>query len=380
MLYLQKLTMQNQVSSRHTIMSLFTLIALISSVLYGVKFNFSPIYVLLPSFFLIFATTRFWWMKLDLPAMLMIAPILIGILNSFQINGSSINFLLSFCGYIFVFSIVSCAIKYRVEHVLLQASYAIAIILTLDSIYRILHPQAPTAEMAAVISDRGQWFYFYKFGSLMFADSNTTGLVALTWAAVIEYINRYVRPISRALRIVFPILIIFTFSRSAMIGLAVLLFICGSRQIRIFYAVGAIALAMIYYETIYGFLTNDGSAQSKLTLFEWLTEYYRRQEPIALLFGNGLGSSESVMGMFGHNILVTLYLDLGLVGLLFCVSNILAILVLYPRTTLLVGPMSVCSMSYFLYEGAPFYSMPLAAIAAHSTLVTSTRPSPRKNN
>jgi len=337
--------------------------SLISSILYGVKFGFSPVYVIVPFLFICLLLVRFLYIRIDLPTILILPALAIGLLNNFELQGSSTNFLLSILGYVFVLSWAQRLSTERVINSALLASYFVASILIADSIYRVLHPQAPTQEMRDVIEDRGQWFYLYKFGTQMFSDSNTTALISLTWAAVVEYINKYSRHVNFYYRLVFPLITLFTFSRSAIVGLAILYLFSMQGKKRLVYVAGLLGSGVILFNWITLLFETDGSATTKLQFLDWLLSAHEEIQTLHILFGYGLGSTEGVIGIFGHNILLTLLIDIGLIGLFFVLCSVLFSIIKYPTTSVLITPMAVTSLSYFLYDGAPFFTMPLALLA-----------------
>lgn len=58
----------------------------------------------------------------------------------------------------------------------------------------------------------------------------------------------------------------------------------------------------------------DGSFNSKFYIISQAFEFYTTQSLMTHMFGVGLGNTEQLLGIFAHNIYVTLVLEFGFIG------------------------------------------------------------------
>ena len=231
-------------------------------------------------------------------------------------------------------------------------------VLGIDSIYRLMNPGLPptTYMDENVLNQSGNWFYLYKFNSLMFADSNTTALVLmcvffLVYQSFKLNLISYVK-VSILLSIVY-ILLLLTFSRAAIISLSfVFLFYRFYNRNLI-----VILIPFLIYVSyiVYSFFQNDGSLATKFYIIDRTISVIRDSSTLNVLFGYGFDRTRDLFGFTAHNLFIEYVLGSGVIGFIVFLSYWVIVFKLLPlEGKLLILSVSITSMSYFLYAGSPF--------------------------
>tara|TARA_R100000365_G_C2745788_1_gene74794 strand:- start:107 stop:1111 length:1005 start_codon:yes stop_codon:yes gene_type:complete len=279
------------------------------------------------------------------------------------------NFSLAMVGYVTARMLAADASSAQLNAAFKIGGWICVAALALDTVYRLQHPQAPNEAMYSELIGTNLEFYLYKFGSLMFADSNTVALVALCFIGLGTYIRAIGGPRNTILLMAFAAIVLLTFSRSAYVALAALAVVAllsqFTRVARAVFVCLAGAASCITLMTVapssldgslltkIGILNNAWEIAGQVGLYEWL-------------FGIGLGQTESYTYTPAHVLPVTYVSEMGVVGSLL-VLMWLAQLVARNRAILLfLLPAMVASMSYFLYAGTAFFTVPLALAVAFS--------------
>lgn len=182
--------------------------------------------------------------------------------------------------------------------------------LSIEALYRISNPIYYYTEQ---IYSEADWFYPYKFNSIMFMDSNFVALHI--FCLLIISLNFGNRKINTMLFI----LMLLTFSRSGILG-AILAFMYHfvdhslySKIIKpLFFS--AIVILFIYLLINLNFIV-DGSFQSKFYILSEVLNYadinFGFKEYV---WGVGLGNTYDLIGIGAHNIFVTLFFETGFLG------------------------------------------------------------------
>ena len=200
--------------------------------------------------------------------------------------------LIYFCCYLIIFSVVikqtDKEILYKIESFFLKL---FVIIFFIESYIRFFYPQLGINDHSLYnlseefnISE----FYYFKYGSIMFYDSNYTGLAVLSifTYTLISKKNLYT--------IIYFLILLSTFSRSAIIC-AILVYIFNLipdlNRITLNQIIkGLIFLLIIITFFIFGvsdFITNDSSYLTKLNIFENFKNKFLNYSLIEFLFGFG---------------------------------------------------------------------------------------------
>lgn len=287
---------------------------------------------------------------------------------SFQVSsifgGEFINLFLSIYAYIFIRFLRKRIPEHSYNKIIKNMIRITLLLLTIDTVYRVLHPNF------TVRTDylESNFFYYYKKNSIMFADSNTTGLVCLIlyfFLKQLQYIGFLKKRSSRTYEIMLIILLLFSFSRAAYIA-----FICGFiyEKVKTAYdkskgrtivalLVVVPLLLVIGIAVFYRLYQSDLSFQSKFEIIQKAIDVFGGLDTKSKLFGIGFNGWADLLGIYTHNIFITYILFTGLTGF-----AIFAIYLLYSLRYLdiILIPFIIVSLSFFSYLGMPFLFVPLA--------------------
>lgn len=190
------------------------------------------------------------------------------------------------------------------------------IILAIEGIYRFLNPVTFYDQFIGVDS---RWIYRYKFGGIMYTDSNAVGLHLI---AVLFFYLYWIKSRKAAsnkfILLILLVLIAFTFSRAAwiatVIGLIYFIFFKGEK-IKLFFIYSFTILLVsstsliLYLKSI-----NDLSLLSKFFIIEETIKAFSNSSIINILIGHGFFNSEKILGIYGHNIFIVYLLESGIIG------------------------------------------------------------------
>lgn len=205
-------------------------------------------------------------------------------------------------------------------------------------------------------------FYSLKY-SVLYFDSNFTGLVILglcSFLLYLKYIQQYDLKIQR--RILY-FLLLATFSRAAIVAMMVTrLGLANPKKIKsrsyIMLACAAVIFGIMAIEYIYqseSFAGIDGSFNSKFYIINQAVAFYETQPFIVHLFGIGLGNTAQFIGIFAHNMYVTLILEMGWIGT--------TLFVLYVFYTLKI------SNGHAMYIWLPVFISGISLFSAYSPFI-----------
>ena len=249
--------------------------------------------------------------------------------------------------------------------------FSYAILFCTDGVWRIFHPEM---EHWQQLESLGVGFQIYKINSIMYLDSNFVGIQIVAYLSCFIYLFRDVL-FSGYLRffyfsIVFFLLIslVLSFSRSAYLGAIIIFFFNFVLKNRIRYVLFLVCspfLVIAVCSFVLNYFSNDISFASKFYIISLTVEYVQHSTWFDIFFGVGLGGAEQAIGMGAHNLLLSLFIETGLVGvILFVYVNILFICKLQ-KDFLIVGfPFIFSSMSLGT-TAIPYYFTFLSICVLH---------------
>lgn len=173
-----------------------------------------------------------------------------------------------------------------------------------------------------VLSGSGFSFYSYK-SSYFYFDSNFSGLVLAAFLMFGVYLKRKNILDLGYLRFLFLlIMLVFTFSRAAIFSVILTyLMILAPKKVRSYIVVVFLFLGVFivyrmigFYDSGVSYVNFDGSFNSKFMIMQVAMNYYDSLDSINKFFGIGFANFEMISGIFAHNILVTIFYELGLYG------------------------------------------------------------------
>lgn len=183
----------------------------------------------------------------------------------------------------------------------------------IEASWRISHP---------IVRNLGQnFFYNYKYNSIMYHDSNFVGIYLISVFFLIIYLQNKAGIVLKKQKILTLVLIILTFSRSAIlvsIAFGFLLDNSISKSFKTFAIMFGIYFAI---SVLTNLIMNDGSFLSKLEIINRAIRYYHNASSVQRLFGVGLGHTIDYLHIGAHNFIVTYIIETGIVG--FCILVIM---------------------------------------------------------
>jgi hypothetical protein len=258
--------------------------------------------------------------------------------------------LLVFIGLQVIFLNTSVSAK----HVYDKSLFFLLPLFIIESLLRILNPEAPTEAMGQILVEQNKTFYLYKFNSFMFSDSNTTALCLLSLLfcklALVDFKFTLLSKFEKAVVFIILCLVILTFSRAAILATFFTFVIIALRKYLLFIIA---PLLFVFLYVISGVV--DESLIAKFHVISSFFNIVTSSGYDDIIFGYGIGQSENVLGYPPHVFLITLFVELGMVGSLFSFIIFLSILREGKINAVLFSlPLFITSLSYFLYIATPF--------------------------
>lgn len=192
------------------------------------------------------------------------------------------------------------------------------LLLIVEFIYRITHPVFILEDGTKDLRDSSDLiFYAYKKSSLMFEDSNFTGIYAMIvfFLAWWSYKNNFYK--SRSLLCVLFLLILGSLSRSAILATIISLIILPfflNKRISFIKIITLILVSSFIFLSTLKLIGNDLSFDSKFLIFEKSVDYISKASLNDILFGVGFGNTDEYIGIGAHNLILTHLLESGVFG------------------------------------------------------------------
>jgi len=271
--------------------------------------------------------------KLNGTMVLAFVSILYFSVNQFVLQGDlnmTINVILCFLFFFIVSDTLknsSIASLIRISELFILFSTSL---LMIETILRIVSIGSPIPYLMSMISG-GYEFYLLKRGSIMFADSNSTAFFASVVFLFIDYISAKSGKSYLFQRLVLLLVILFAFSRAAIIALAVTLFIAfvfskiSNKGLLLLIPV-LIVLAAVLISPISRYILSDASFGTKLFVVERTIDYTKSSSFAVILLGVGFGGGRRLLGIWLHNLFITYYVETGIIGLCIFLGFMLSVL------------------------------------------------------
>jgi hypothetical protein len=212
----------------------------------------------------------------------------------------------------------------RLIHLVPRIINWVLVFLVIECISRFIFSPNMPATAEADISDS---FYLYKF-SLFFVDSNFVGIEIL---CLLSAMFVFREEIDRKRWLLAYLLLLATLSRASIAAGICQLVIYKLWRWRVWTLFGMlIAQVFIIVQLFLSYTAQgsevtqsiDGSLSSKFFILSLMTETYHEADTAQCLFGIGVGNLYNMAGIFAHNIVATLVLELGIGGSLLLIVYI----------------------------------------------------------
>lgn len=228
----------------------------------------------------------------------------------------------------------------------------VIVLLSIEFVYRITHPK--TFDWATEV---GNFFYIYKFSSIMFSDSNETAFFILIFISLLLYFNdtKFVF-ISKKKFLLFFIFLVGTFSRAAVFAFLVLLFYNFIfKRLNIFIKILLLFFSFFLFTYVLMIFSKDGSFLTKIDIFLRTINYLKYVSIRDFFIGVGINNSIDALGFYGHNYISLYLVEYGFIGLLLLLTLFIHIFYLCPKTYFLLVPYLVAGLSFAPYFVPYFY-------------------------
>lgn len=291
---------------------------------YVTKLPISPIYVFVMIGFYFFLTytlliQKFYWDNMLLLTFVVLLYFLFSQIIFSKPDIASyvgINFSLS----IFMLTYMILNKMKNINSILVLAEKIIIFsipLLIFEAYYRLTHPVI-IVDFAA----RGQEeleFYYLKFNSIMFMDSNFVGIFILTLFFFQLYLMEYTKKKYLFRLFLLSLLIFTTLSRASIISLLIFSFLWLFRKkiykYKIFFIIAFVVFILTVVPFLYQISYLDPSFGTKFDILLKSVEYLLHTDVPSLLFGVGFGNTKDVLDIGAHNIVVAYLIESGLLGL-----------------------------------------------------------------
>ncbi len=215
-----------------------------------------------------------------------------------------------------------------------------AIILLVECAWRLTHPNSNYAIFEG--SGDVRWIYQYKFGGLMYMDSNAVAIHIIIILFFIYYLEIEQGERWTKTKLLFLILLILTFSRAGWIGglLGWVYIRFLRKQSPGFYLINSVFLLVSFFLFYKFYLENriesDLSLQSKLEIISNVYRYLSDASFQEILFGIGFSNSSERLGIYAHNFFMVFLIESGVIGLLLMIFLLIQFVLTTKRKALFI--------------------------------------------
>lgn len=223
--------------------------------------------------------------------------------------------------------------------------FLVLCLLSIECVYRISHPQAFSW------TTDSNFFYMYKFSSIMFSDTNETGFFVLIFLSFLTYLHdSKLMKISRFSLFLGFVFLVLTFSRAAIVGFLVL-FVYNYIYKKMHVLMKFILIIVVVWAAVavFIFFLRDGSFLTKLDIFQKTYQYLFKTNTRNFIFGIGMNQSVKALDIYGHNYITLYLIEYGFIGFLFFAGLFSLIFFMERKTYYLLIPYLVAGLSFAPY-------------------------------
>lgn len=260
---------------------------------------------------------------------------------------TSIMMVVNYFCYLFAFTLRRIP-RITIRTTFYFLKYLTVIILLIEVVYRFTH---------LVIKSASFNFYEYKFGSIMYGDTNYVGIVIAFFIGFMCYLkDRKILHISKFEILLYFILCILTFSRAAIFGtLGVFVYFYAFKKFPLTLRFLSILSLIILVPILFIFLIADGSFLTKIQIYIETWQYILDIDIWHFFYGNGLESSTLFLSRYGHTLLTLYIIEEGVVGLVLLLVFLLMNVIGTEYTLYLIIPFILMGFSYMANIVPYFY-------------------------
>lgn len=246
------------------------------------------------------------------------------------------------------------------------------IVFVAECSYRISHPA-----ILAWDYDKSDFFYMFKYNSIMFHDSNEVGFAILIILCLSMYLrDRFDFRISPIKKMLFVIVLLLTFSRAAILAYFTTQFyfhVYRSSRIKVVgrgIILSIFIVAILYFASL--LINTDTSFRSKFEIWNRFFIYFKKMNICQFIFGNGYGKSSEVLGIYAHAHILIQFVEFGQIGISLFFLLLFAIYNTSRKTLYVILPYVVAGISYAPIV-IPYFFIALGIISALEKKTVNTK-------
>jgi hypothetical protein len=218
------------------------------------------------------------------------------------------------------------------------------LLFVVDAAYRLTHPS--TLAWRYTQSD---FFYMFKFNSIMFHDSNEVGFAILIILSFMIYLSdKRILKIGKLYFVLFFVLLILSFSRAAILSFILTIFYYHhyrnrGQAAKLFIGISVLVLIFVL---LMNFRGEDYSLSTKYDIWRRAYDYFNRCTIEQFVFGNGYGNSTYQLGMYAHVHILVQMIEFGVIGTVLYMAIFLVIISDNRDTLHLLIPYAIAGFAY----------------------------------
>lgn len=281
-------------------------------------------------------------------------------------NGSDLKITLNFVLSLLFFIVVRLTITPLSDRYVFKTIYVVlciyALIFMIEALVRFYNPVFVTISGKDYRDLPGMLFYAYKLNSIMFADSNFTGINILCFSALLSFCISIGRREFKPLLLIYFVLVVLTLSRSAIVAFLFIYLVsyvlASKNKFLILCSFSAVALLVVTTILILDFMPSgpsDGSSASKLLMVASFLAIYPTFDWVSVFFGVGFGNGIDLLGVGTHIYPLTILLEGGLFMLITQFGVWLFLIFKAPRIMIILIPFSIASLSFASHANTVLY-------------------------
>lgn len=221
-------------------------------------------------------------------------------------------------------------------------------LLCIESVFRWTHPTG---------NDIGDLEYYrYKYSSIMYEDSNYVGIFIVTMFFLCTYMRRFHNVNLRKQQVILFMLAILTLSKASAVIIIIFTIIFDFSANK-FVKLGLISLVAIFGLPVFlQQVLADNSLAMRFGILDRAMLWWENTSFAEKVFGVGFGNAVSAIGMGSHNIIVSYFVESGVIGLI--IFTVLLISMFYQagkNSAIIIFPFMLNALSLSSHAIPYFY-------------------------
>ena len=193
-------------------------------------------------------------------------------------------------------------------------------LLCFEAVYRWTHPILRNANVGDLE------YYKFKYSSIMYQDSNFVGIFIVVIYFMCTYMRRYHGVNLKKQQIILFIFAVLTLSKASIATIVVFSILYDFNFKKWVKAVMLFFALIIGLPTFMQQIVSDNSLMGKLNILNYAMLWWEKTSLFDKLFGVGYGNAVSAIGMGSHNIIISYFVESGVLGLILFIVLLVSLL------------------------------------------------------